>query len=160
MPKVAFGDPDGLGAVSGVSMQLRFAPLLEKTEDKRLTYGALIQEIDRRALALGGWGETTITHLHWPELLPSDPLQERQVYVLDDSLGVSTETILEKLGYDPEQEKQRKDEEAAANPPPPPLAPGTAVGQPAGPAAVNGAVPPPQALQAPIPDIAKTGRSR
>jgi hypothetical protein len=158
-PKVAFGDPDSLGAVSGVSMQLRFAPLLQQTEEKRLTYGALIVEADRRLLALGKWGDTTITQLQWPELLPSDPLQERQVAVLDDALGVSTQTILEKLGYDPEQEATRKAEEA---PPPPALQPGLP-GDTGVPTAVPGQpvqVPAPAALQAPVPDIAKTARSR
>lgn len=157
VPKVAFGDPDGLGAVSGVSMQLRFAPLVEKTEGKRLTYGALIQELDRRLCALGGWGEHILTQQHWFELLPNDPLMERQYLVLDDSLGVSTETILEKLGYDPKLEAKRKAAEKAANPPPPQLS--LVPGQPPQ-AGAPGDVPPPTPLQAPAPDIAKTAKSR
>lgn len=142
-PKVALGAPDQEGALSGVAMQLRYAPLVEKTETKRRTYGDLLVELDRGLLALGGWGEQIVTQLHWPELLPSDPLQERQALVIDDSLGVSTETILTKLGYDPAIEATRKAEEAAK---------AAALQQAIAP------VPPPTGMPAPVPDAAKPNK--
>ncbi len=149
-PKVAMGAPDQEGALSGVAMQLRYAPLVEKTEVKRRTYGDLLIELDRRLLALGGWGEGHITQLHWPELLPSDPLQERQALVIDDSLGVSTETILTKRGYDPDLEAKRRTAERAATTPPQLQA--GALGQPGQPvpAAAPGQVPPPEPIPAPM----------
>jgi hypothetical protein len=46
--------------------------------------------------------------VHWPELVPSDPIAEREALLLDEQLGVSKDTILEKLGYDPELEREKR----------------------------------------------------
>lgn len=111
IPMVAMGEPDGLGAISGVALQIRYQPLIEKTNAKRLTYGDLLVETDRCLLAMASqmnFGDTTITHLDWPELLPSDPLAERQTLILDDSLGlVSKSTLSKRLGYAYEEEQQK-----------------------------------------------------
>jgi hypothetical protein len=65
-------------------------------------------EINRRMLELGGFGPDSITEIHWPELLPSDPMAERQALQIDAALGVSTDTILTKLGYDADLEREKK----------------------------------------------------
>jgi hypothetical protein len=156
-PLVAMGVPDRQGAISGVALQIRFRPLVQKTEAKRRTYGDLIVELDRRLLAIGGFGDGILTQLDWPELLPSDPLAERQTLVLDDGLGiVSKETLATKLGYDWETEQANKDKERAAAPPLPAMSvvPGQAAVDPAQP------VPPPAAFQPPKPDIAGRATSR
>lgn len=154
IPVVALGKPDSAGALSGVALQIRYQPLVEKTESKRLTYGDMLAELDRRLLTMQGFPDPAPTELSWPELLPSDPLMERQVMVLDDSLGLaSRETLSTKAGYDWETEQKRLTEEKAQ---------AVEEAQAAMPSQVptNGQVPPPQALQAPIPDIARNSRSR
>jgi hypothetical protein len=156
-PLVAMGVPDRQGAISGVALQIRFRPLVQKTEAKRRTYGDLIVELDRRLLAIGGFGDALITQLDWPELLPSDPLAERQTLVLDDGLGIiSRETLSTKLGYDFETEQANLAKERALAPPAPtvPPAPGQAPPDAAQP------VPPPAPFQAPRPDVATRATSR
>lgn len=176
IPLVAMGMPDNLGAISGVALQIRYQPLIEKTKLKRRTYGDAVQELDRRLLALGGFDDTTVTTLQWPDIMPSDPLEERQVAVLDDSLGVASKhTLAEQFNYDYEAEQtliaeekraamQQAQELAALMPQPTqPQQPGQP-GQTAGPSPVaapaGDPVPPPAALGAPLPDIAKTAKSR
>ncbi len=109
VPEVATGKLENAGSLSGVALQILYQPLLEKTETKRRTYGDLLVELNRRLLALGGFGEENHTVLHWPELLPDDPLQERQAALLDQQLGVSQDTILQRLGFDPDLERQKRE---------------------------------------------------
>ncbi len=109
VPEVATGKLDRVGTLSGVALNILYQPLLEKTETKRRTYGDLLVELNRRLLALGGFGENNKTVLHWPELLPGDPKAEAETAVLHQQLGVSQDTLLEKLGYDPELEAQKRE---------------------------------------------------
>jgi hypothetical protein len=121
IPEVATGKVDNVGQLSGVALEILYQPLLEKTETKRQLYGDMLVELNAHLLELGGFGPDIETEIHWPEVLPSDPLVERQALQLDKGFGVSDDTILEKLGYDPDLERQKKALEPA--PPPPPIAP-------------------------------------
>jgi hypothetical protein len=113
VPEVATGRMENVGQLSGVALSILYQPLVEKTETKRRTYGDLLVELNRRMLALGGFGADNITVLHWPELLPGDALQERQAALLDHQLGASKNTLLQQLGYDAEMEQQKRAEEDA-----------------------------------------------
>jgi hypothetical protein len=127
IPLIAMGEPDGAGSPSGVSLQIRFQPLLEKTESKRMLYGDLLCEVDRSLLCMGGFGDSTLTQLVWPEILPKDPLQEREVAILDDQLGlVSKETLSEQFGFDFDHEQKLRAAEAqtAVDAMPMPVVPG------------------------------------
>jgi hypothetical protein len=114
MPDVAAGKLDTTAPLSGVALQILYAPLVEKTEAKQQTYGAAIVEMFRRALDLLGLGDQNIVTLGWPEIVPGDPLAERQTAVIDQGLGVSSQTLLAKLGYDPETEQAQRSAEDAA----------------------------------------------
>lgn len=109
VPEVAVGKMDRVGALSGVALQILYRPLVERTEVKRRLYGKLITDLNARLLEMGGYGAGINTVLHWPELLPADPLQERQVALLDQQLGVSQDTILARLGYDPDLEREKRE---------------------------------------------------
>lgn len=113
VPEVATGKLEHVGALSGVALQILYQPLIEKTETKRRTYGELLVELNRRLLALGGFGEDHHTVIHWPELIPSDPLQEAQAAVLYQQLGASDDTLLQRLGFDPDLERQKREVRAA-----------------------------------------------
>mgnify|MGYP003751303469 CR=1 FL=1 len=108
VPEVATGKLEGIGALSGLALQILYQPLMEKTEVKRRTYGGLLVELNRRLLEMGGWGPDQRTVLHWPAMLPTDPMAERQVAVLDEQLGVSRDTLLQQLGYDPDLEREKR----------------------------------------------------
>ncbi|MGI6376442.1 MAG: phage portal protein [Anaerolineales bacterium] len=108
VPEIASGRLDRVGHLSGLALQLLYQPLLEKTQAKRNTYGEMLVELNRRLLELGGWGSDMITELHWPELLPEDTREMREVALMDDQLGVSRDTLLRRLGYDPELEQRKR----------------------------------------------------
>lgn len=114
VPEVATGKLENAGSLSGVALAILYQPLIEKTQTKRRTYGDLLIEVNRRLLALGGFGEDNQTVIHWPELLPSDPLAVRQAALLDQQLGVSADTLLQRLGYDPDLERAKREVGSAA----------------------------------------------
>jgi len=116
-PEIATGKLDSVGALSGVALKILYGPIVGKTERKRLTYGPMLVDLCKRLLAIGGVAEygSAAPRLTWPELVPSDPLAERQALQIDvDSFDVSAQTAQNKLGYDPEQEAKRKAKENAA----------------------------------------------
>lgn len=115
IPEVATGKLDNAGQLSGLALRILYAPLIQKTETKRRTYGQAIVEMMRRALDLEGLGDEHLVEIGWPALVPSDPEGERRSALVDSQLGVSRQTILDRLGYDPAAEMLlRAQEEAEA----------------------------------------------
>lgn len=108
IPEVATGKLDNAGQLSGLALQILYAPLIQKTETKRRTYGHAIVEIMRRALDLQGLGDQTLVVLGWPPLIPSDPEAERRTAIIDSQLGVSNRTLLDRLGYDADAEAMQR----------------------------------------------------
>lgn len=113
IPEVATGKLDNVGALSGLALRILYAPLIQKTESKRRTYGHAIEEIMRRSLDLQGLGDDVIVNIGWPALVPADPEAERRTAIIDQQLGVSKRTILMQLGYDAEMETAQAAEDAA-----------------------------------------------
>jgi hypothetical protein len=113
IPEVATGKLDSTGQLSGTALQMLYGPLVQATEAKRLTYGEMLIELNRRLLEMHGSGPAQICALHWPEVLPKNALEERQVAILDEQLGVSQDTVLTRLGYDADAEKTKKGNEVA-----------------------------------------------
>lgn len=107
VPEVATGKLDSAGALSGVALHILYQPLIDRTEAKRLTFGELLVELNRRVLEMGGFGKDNYTSIHWPELLPKNVLEERQAAIIDKQLGVSQDTIQRRLGYDPDKEREK-----------------------------------------------------
>lgn len=114
VPAVALGRTESLprGTISGVALELLFQPLIEKTIQKRRLYGSLIREISRAALCYCGYisiddYEDFDIELHWQNLLPVDNLTASQTALNLLQLGVSQQTILQQLGYDPDAEAQK-----------------------------------------------------
>lgn len=111
IPKVALGETDSAGPTSGVALQVEYAPLVERTDTKRITYGYLIVEAAKRILDLLGFSKFEVT-LGWPELLPSDPVSDAEADESELRMGiVSKRTIAEKRGYDWSLESERIGEE-------------------------------------------------
>lgn len=119
VPSVALGRLEGLprGNISGVALQLLFQPLMEKTIQKQRLYGGLIRDITRACLVLAGkigmeQYEDYPVELHWQNLLPVDDLLAAQSAILLKQLGVSAQTLLAELGYDPDDEATKSAMEA------------------------------------------------
>lgn len=107
-PEVALGKMQDVGPLSGTALAILYRPLIEKTETKRRLYGAALIELNRRLAQLGDLGERVEVVVQWPELLPRDTQQEAVTAESWQRLGVSTDTILQRLGFDPEEERQKR----------------------------------------------------
>lgn len=108
-PEVALGKLDSIGAVSGIALRVLYQPLLQKTESKRRTYGAMLQELNRRLLAMAGYGEDVTCTVHWQEPMEADDGEIAKTALMWQQLGVSEDTILQKLGFDPQLEKEKRE---------------------------------------------------
>lgn len=113
IPAVATGKVENLGQLSGLALRILYGPLVELTETKRLVYGEMLQELCNRLLELGGFGGEHEIKLQWSSVTPTDQQADATTATLWDQLGVSKDTILTKLGFDPEVEEQKRSEEAA-----------------------------------------------
>ncbi len=107
-PEVASGKVENIGQLSGLAIQILYGPLVAKTETKRVLYGEMLAELNRRLSELGGFGNDVITTITWPEVLPSDAKTQREIALIDQQLGASSDTLLRKLGYDPDNESAQK----------------------------------------------------
>lgn len=114
LPAVATGQLDKAGDLSGTAMQIAYRPLTSMIDQKRLTYGEMLTELNKRLLEMGGFANSEPIAIQWPEILPVNTLEERQVALIDQQLGVSQDTLLWKFGYDAEQEAEKKQQEQDA----------------------------------------------
>lgn len=110
IPSVSVGNLDNVGSLSGVALRILYEPLLELIESKRETYGAMLTELNQCLLAMkfGGSPSDYGVRVVWPELLPRNVAEETQNAILKQQIGVSQETLLRELGYDPGLESQRR----------------------------------------------------
>ena len=112
-PEVATGKLEGTGALSGVALRILYGPLEEKTQTKRLTYGEMLIELCRRLLEMGGFGSENLVTIEWPSIVPANEVEEREVAIMDEQLGASKDTLLTRLGYDADDEKEKRDAQGA-----------------------------------------------
>jgi len=113
VPAVALGRMKDLvkGQISGVTLELMFMPLLEKTEKKRCSYGKMILDVSKALLVLGNFSADIEISLQWQSPLPDDDLASVQAALAKQQLGVSNQTLISELGYDPDQEIDKNEAE-------------------------------------------------
>jgi hypothetical protein len=110
-PMAALGDTEAAAAAqSGLALKLSFGPLIEKTSQKRNTYGYLLNEVNQRVQAIAGV-EPQEVELDWPSITPDDPQADAQTAILLQQAGVSKATTIAALGYEAEIEEQRRSDE-------------------------------------------------
>lgn len=106
-PPIALGEFESAStAISGVTLSILYAPILQKTELKRISYGDMLERLNHKILELMGHDEeeTESLVLVWPEAMPGSAYLERQTLEQDQMMGASKHTVLSRLGYDPEEE--------------------------------------------------------
>ncbi|MBF6591144.1 MAG: phage portal protein [Ktedonobacterales bacterium] len=117
IPGVATGRSFPTGMVSGITMRLMYAPLLQQTEWKRRLYGRLIREVSQIMLVLGGLiqrEDDVRIEMHWQDPLPTDDLAAAQAISALLQAGIlSKQTAAGMVGLDWEVEQERMDEEQA-----------------------------------------------
>lgn len=116
IPEVAVGRLQGVGALSGVALRILYRPLMEDLEAKRRLYGRMVEQLVQRALVLAGWRTTADAdvRLHWPEPIPANQEELARTALVWSQLGVSQRTILERLGFDWDLERQHRAEDEAS----------------------------------------------
>ena len=113
VPKIAFGNEENVNYLAAVAMQVLYGPLIEKTDVKHRTYGWLIREANRRILAIAGSGDNHRCELVWPSVLPKDTVMEAQVALMQQQAGVSVDTTLRNMGFNPQHERQARMQDQA-----------------------------------------------
>lgn len=111
IPFVASGRDSTKGPMSGIAIELEYMPIIKKTDAKRNTYGELLIEVSEALLVIGGFSPDIKISLSWINPLPNDDLGAAQAALLLKQIGVSDQTLLDRLGFDPEEEMRRNQEE-------------------------------------------------
>jgi len=109
VPAIALGRQTELkfGQLSGTAIKLMFMPLLQKTEKKRCLYGELLINVSKALLILAKYSPDIEIMINWPGPLPVDDAAASQVALVKKQLGVSDATLLQELGYDPDEELEK-----------------------------------------------------
>lgn len=120
VPQTAIGKVDDLGPLSGTALKVLMAPLLDRTLMKRGLMGEFLDDVNKRLLVLGGkiapeQFEEIEVRTVWGELLPGDPKEVAETYLIWDQLGVSKSTLQAKGGFDAELEQTKRAAEDAAS---------------------------------------------
>jgi hypothetical protein len=117
VPAIAFGREIGGGDIPAATMRLKYQALLAKTNDKRETYGDLLSEVNAHILELMGYGAGIEVTNVWPEdddLLPRNEKESAEASATWETLGASKYTLLQRAGFDPDEEALRKADEQKA----------------------------------------------
>lgn len=112
IPPIALGDINTMStSMSGITMAVLYAPIIQKTDLKRIEYGDMLDRINKKLLILHGYEDAMDYDdliVVWPEAMPGSSYVERQTLLEDQTLGVSNYTSMKRLGYDPDREAARK----------------------------------------------------
>ena len=110
IPVVSVGRLESVGSLSGVALRILYEPLLELVEVKRRTYGDALIELAQRLLSIrfGREPHEWPVSIRWPELLPASIEEKARTALMLMQVGVSQDTLLEMLGFDPEHEARRQ----------------------------------------------------
>lgn len=118
VPPIALGKFEGtVGSSSGVQMSIEYAPILQKNDMKRISYGGMLERINAKMLMLMGYADPEEYEglvIVWPEAMPGAEYLERQTVQQDQQMGLSRYTTMQRLGYDPVEEEKRRNDEAVA----------------------------------------------
>lgn len=112
-PAIAFGT--SMANVAEETVELAFAPAVEKTWDKRITYGPMLTDLAGRILELGGIPDLKPSP-QWSQVVPRSAKSEAEALERDLRMGiVSKETASRRRGYEWEIEKSRMADEGEAS---------------------------------------------
>ena len=113
MPEAASGKASG--TLSSLTLKLLFAPIVQMTEAKQNTYGAMVADWTRRLLVVGkkvdSYDAAPTPDLSWGNVVPADEAAEIQRDLADLDLGFSKDTLIERRGGDPDTEREKREKD-------------------------------------------------
>jgi hypothetical protein len=115
-PEVASGKVQDLAYLSAMAMQILYGPMLEKTNTKRMVYGAFLSDVCRRILTIMGRAIPDPVQVVWPETFPRDAQMETLTAINKLQLGFSSDTLVAELGGDPKYERERRKDDPGTVP--------------------------------------------
>lgn len=115
VPEIATGKLDSVGQLSGLALQILYAPLVQLVTVKRTFYGEMLMALCKALLELGGQATAEWITIQWPQILPTDRKAEADTALSLHEIGVSRDTLLTELGYDPDDEAEKRKTEQEAD---------------------------------------------
>lgn len=95
---------DKAGSLTNFGLRVLFKDELAKLETKRLLYGEMLNEVNRRLLMLNNQDPATVVGVEWGEVLPQNEIEETNAIKADLEMGlVSKETARRKRGYEEDE---------------------------------------------------------
>lgn len=113
LPGVTRGKGADLGADSGVALKVLYGPAEHRVNSKRILRGLLIENVVRALLEIGKKDAKAKIEIHWPDIIPGNEKAKLESALLKKNLGVSQNTLLLELGYDPDHEKTQRETDTA-----------------------------------------------
>jgi len=98
------------GNLSGIALQRMLGSVLRQAEQRRNYIGTTLKDINNRIIELLG-GKETETKVLFPEMMRIDMNERLDEMLKKQTIGISKETILDELGYDYAEEKERNDQD-------------------------------------------------
>lgn len=92
-----------IGGLSGFALQILYGPLLDKTNDKRGTYGAMLAQINRALLVLNGNDNPPEVKNTWQNPLPTAGQERANLFKTLVDGGVSVYAAARVAGYSEEE---------------------------------------------------------
>ena len=110
VPEIATSKSENIGQLSGRALQILYAPLIDRTKVKRRLYGRFLKALVAGLLEVKGITDQEVS-INWAEMLPTDEKESAETALNLMQIGVSKETLQERMGFNPVKEKQRTEAE-------------------------------------------------
>ena len=101
-----------VGKLSALAMKILYAPQERRVYLKRLNFEALITNTIKRLRVITGQSEAISISYHWPNVTPANQVEDVEVAVKKNMLGISMDTLIAELGYNPAEEAAKRELES------------------------------------------------
>jgi hypothetical protein len=107
---------DKIGQITNFGLRVMYNDALTKRHNKWLEAADGLTRLSQYGLELMGFAPNTPVNVVPPSALPHDPeAQSNSLMTAVSSFGLSQDTALERMGFDPEGERSKRQKEAREN---------------------------------------------
>jgi hypothetical protein len=113
VPETLIFKLDNVSRLTGIALMILYQPLVDKTTQKRATYGEMLTELCQRVLELAHYKRQDDLLPKWPNMLAEDPQVEVQTAAQKvQAKLLSRQSAMRLLGHDPSIEQPQINKEA------------------------------------------------